>query len=274
MPDFVFDTENPTESLDGVPQNFHHMFEEGDNGFVLGETHRGVAEVINGLTANLNNSRKTKKSVSDEAAARRQQNTVFENSLRSAGYEGEEFDEENVTAFITGLTQKAGAAGDVGERLAAQKAEMTRAHTSALEAKDTEIGGMQKSLEKYLINSEASNAIAAEKGNPALLTRFVQDFTKVQKLDNGDYVARVVDADGEIRYNGKGDPMTVAELVRSMKEDKTYGVMFEAEVTPGGGTQHSPKPVAKGNSKMADGDKSPVSKIASGLTGLKGRGRR
>lgn len=274
MPDFVFDTENPTESLDGVPQNFHHMFEESDNGFVLGEAHRGVAEVINGLTANLNNSRKTKKSVSDEAAARRQQNAVFENSLRSAGYEGEEFDEENVTAFITGLSQKAGAAGDVGERLAAQKAEMTRAHASALEAKDTEIGGMQKALEKYLINSEASNAIAAEKGNPALLTRFVQDFTKVQKLDNGDYVARVVDADGEVRYNGKGDPMTVAELVRSMKEDKTYGVMFEAEVTPGGGTQHSPKPVAKGNSKMADGDKSPVSKIASGLTGLKGRGRR
>lgn len=274
MPDFVFDTDNALESLDGVPQNFHHMFEQGDEGFALTDNSRGVAEVINGLTANLTNSRKTKKSVSDEAAARRQQNTIFENSLRSAGYEGDEFDEEGVNAFITGLTSKAGEAGDVGERLAAQKAEMTRAHTSALEAKDTEIAGMQSSLEKYLINSEATNAIAAEKGNPALLTRFVRDFTKVQKLENGDYVARVVDADGEIRYNGKGDPMTVSELVKSMKEDKTYGVMFEAEVVPGGGVQNSPKPVGKTHTKDAGGDKSPISKIASGLTGLKSRGRR
>lgn len=273
MPDFVFDTEKPVETLDNVPQNFHHMFEEGEGGFVLTEANKGVAEVINGLTANLNNSRKTKKSVSDEAAARRQQNAIFETSLRNAGFEGDEFDEESVNSFITGLTSKAGEAKDVGERLAAQKAEMTRAHTAALEAKDGEISGMRKSLDKYLLNSEATAAIAAEKGVPDLLMPFIMQQAQVQKLENGDYVARVVDASGEVRYNGKGDPMTVTELVQSMKADAKYGRLFDAETPAGGGANPSPKPVAKGNSKMAEGDKTPVNKIASGLSGLK-RGRR
>lgn len=271
--EFEFDLDNPVENLDNVPSNFHHMFEQGDNGFGLTEQGRGVAEVLNGLTKNLKSSRATKKSVSDESAQRRQQLSVFETSLRNAGYEGDEFDEENVNSFITGLTTKAGEAGDVGERLAAQKAEMTRAHAAALEAKDGEITGMRSSLDKYLLNSEATAAIAAEKGVPDLLMPFIMQQAKVQQTENGDYVARVLDESGEIRYNGKGDPMSVTELVQSMKADAKYGRLFDAETPAGGGASPSPKPVAKGNSKMADGDKTPVSKIASGLSGLK-RGRR
>jgi len=272
MPDFVFDTENSTETLENVPANYHHMFEEGDGGFNLTETGRGVAEVINGLTANLTASRKTKKSVSDEAAARRQQNTVFETSLRNAGFEGDEFDEDSVNSFISGLTTKAGEASDVGERLAAQKTEMTRAHTAALESKDKELSGMRASLDKHLLNAEATSAIASEKGVPDLLMPFVMQQAKVQQLDNGDYVARVLDETGEVRYNGKGDPMTVTELVQSMKSDAKYGRLFDAEVTPGGGVQPSPKPVAKG-AVVDQGDKTAVSKISSGLKNL-GRGRR
>lgn len=267
MPDFVFDTQKPVENLDDVPKNFHHMYSEGDDGFALSDESRSVAETINALGANLKNSRTTKKSVSDESAARRLRLGVFEGAFTTAGFDGEDFSEEAVGGFLTGLTTKAGEGADIQERLNSQKSEMTRSHTAALATKDTELGGMRKSLDKYLLSSQATSAIAAEKGVPDLLMPFVMQQSKVQKLENGDYVARVLDDAGEVRYNGNGDPMTVGQLVKSMKDDEKYGRLFDAETTTGGGTKTSPKPIGKVNTNDT-GDKTSLGKISAGLKGL------
>lgn len=270
--DFEFDLDTPAENLDTVPKHFHHMFEQGDDGFKLTDTSRPVAEQINALGANLKNSRTTKKQASDESAARRQKLTAIETALKESGFDGEELTAESINEFISGLGKASKADKDaIRESLNKQKAEMERAKAEAVSSKDEEIKGMQSSLEKYLLNSAATSAIAEHKGVPDLLMPFVKQQSKVVKLDNGEYAARVVDADGEIRYNGKGNPMEISELVETMKADVKYGRLFDADVPTGGGAQSQKKPVSNA-ARQDDGDKNPTSKIAAGLSKLK-RGR-
>lgn len=271
--EFEFNLDAPMEKLDDVPKHFHHMFEQGDDGYALTEKSRPVAEQINALGANLKSSRKVKKEVSDESATRRQKLTLIETALKESGFDGEELTAESINEFISGLGKASKADKDaIRESLNKQKTEMERSKSEAISAKDEEIKGMQGSLERYLLTSSATSAIAAQKGDPELLMPFVRQQTKVVKLDNGDYAARVVDADGEIRYNGKGNPMEVSELVESMKADAKYGRLFDADVPSGGGTPPTKKAVAPG-AKEDMSDAAPVSKIAAGLQKLK-RGRR
>ncbi len=271
--DFEFNLDAPMEKLDDVPKHLHHMFEQCDGGFTLTDISRPVAEQINALGANLKNSRKVKKEVSNESATRRHKLTVIETALKESGFDGEEMTTESINEFISGLGKASKADKDaIRESLNKQKVEMERAKSEAISAKDAEIKGMQGSLEKYLLTSSATLAIAAQKGDPELLMPFVKQQTKVIKLDSGDYAARVVDADGEICYNGKGNPMEVSELVESMKADVKYGRLFDADVPSGGGTQPTKKAVAPGT-KEDRSDATPVSKIAFGLKNMK-RGRR
>lgn len=274
MPDeFSFNTSEPVENLDSVPSQFRHMYEQGDNGYTIGEQHRPVAEMINGLQANLVSSRKNKKAASDESAQRRQQLTQLSEVFKNYGLE--EVNADTVSEFLDNFEKEAAkkAGGNVDERLKAQRDEMTRAQAKALEAKDQEVAAIRGNLENVMIDREAIEAISTQKGVTQLLMPLVKSQTKLVQKDDGTYGVQVVDKSGEPRYNGAGDAMSIKELVAEMKADPALGRAFEADVPAGGGTNPSggSKPVSGAVQRQTDANKNSVDKIAAGLKRLKSR---
>lgn len=91
-------------------------------------------------------------------------------------------------------------------------------------------------LERYLIDAQATAAIAAAEGEPELLLPIVKRFMKVEEDDNGEFYTSIVDDKGGARVNGKGDPLSLAELLAEMKGSEKLGRAFKASGSSGGGS--------------------------------------
>lgn len=92
-------------------------------------------------------------------------------------------------------------------------------------------------LERYLVDAKATAAIAAAQGEPELLLPIVKRFMKVtEDPDTGEFSTSIVDDKGGARVNGKGDPLTVDELLAEMKSSEKLGRAFQASGSSGGGS--------------------------------------
>jgi hypothetical protein len=118
------------------------------------------------------------------------------------------------------------------------KAQMTDAHKAELSKKDEAIAAREKALSKHLVDAAAVTALAAAKGSAALLLPHIRAAVKVVEED-GEYVVRVIDKTGSPRVNGKGDFLTIEDLVGEMRQSEEYGRAFDASGTTGGGAQGS-----------------------------------
>jgi hypothetical protein len=125
------------------------------------------------------------------------------------------------------------------EQLAADLQKRETHFQTELKSRDDRIVKLQGSLEKSLIEAQATAAIAAAKGSPELLLPHVMRSVKVVE-ENGEFVARVLDAQGQPRIaNVKGDPFTVANLIEEMKANEVYGRAFDASGAGGSGATKS-----------------------------------
>lgn len=176
---------------------------------------------------------------------------------------------EEVQARVEEL-QKA-AEGKGGDAEAARKAlerlkaDMAEGHKKEMDAKDQELGRMRGSLNRYLVDSQATAAIVAAGGSPALLLPLVRERVKVvEEAVDGvpGYVTKVIGPDGEPRGNGKGGWMDIPALVDEMKKHKDFGRAFEAPKNAGSGKQ----PGGGGGTPSAE--KSSLEKIQAGLAEL------
>ena len=140
------------------------------------------------------------------------------------------------------------------------KADMLAAHTAELSERDGSIQKMRSSLERHLIDAEAATALSEHKGSSMLLLPHVRDRVKVVE-ENGEFVARVVDAEGDPRGNGKGGFMSIKDLVVELKKNPEFARAFESSGTSGGGTRPG------GNKGGTPGSMSATEKIAAGLAG-------
>lgn len=113
------------------------------------------------------------------------------------------------------------------------KSQMNTAHETALKAKDETIGAMRRRLEAELVDAKATAAIAAAKGVPELLLPIVQRFVKV----DDDFNVQVVDAKGDPRVNGKGEPLSISDLITEMRATELYGRAFDGSGQSGSGKQ-------------------------------------
>lgn len=111
------------------------------------------------------------------------------------------------------------------------RAQMNDKHAQDLKLKDETIGQMRKRLQAELVDAKAVSAIASAKGVPDLLLPHVQRFTKV----DDDFNVVVVDAKGDPRVNGKGDPLSIADLIEEMKANEIFGRAFEGSGQSGSG---------------------------------------
>ena len=94
---------------------------------------------------------------------------------------------------------------------------------------------MKGTLESYLVDAAATEAIAAAKGIPQLLLPHVKSAVKVIEED-GKYQVRVVGPDGSPRMNAKGEFLGIKDYVSEMRESEVFSRAFEGTGTTGSGT--------------------------------------
>lgn len=117
------------------------------------------------------------------------------------------------------------------------RAQLSANHEAVVSKLNEQLATERKARERYLIDSQATAAIAAAKGVPELLLPIVQRQLRVQEKD-GSFVLEVVDASGQPRVSGtKGDPMSISDLVAEMRASEVYGRAFDGAGQSGGGTQ-------------------------------------
>lgn len=127
----------------------------------------------------------------------------------------------------------------VEERLKARTEQMAKEHRLELEKREASAKKLKMKLEKEMIESVASRALAEEKGVAALLLPHIQRRTRLR--ENGDdYIVEVLTDNGqEVAVNGQGQPLSIQELVREYKASETFGRAFEGTTASGAGTGQS-----------------------------------
>lgn len=114
------------------------------------------------------------------------------------------------------------------------KAQMLEKHQAELAKSDDATKVMRSQLERHLVDAAATTAIVGAKGSPALLLPHVKASLRVVEED-GEFIARVVDKAGNPRVNGKGDFLSIADLVGEMRQSDEFGRAFDPTGTSGGG---------------------------------------
>lgn len=209
------------DSLDGLDETQKAFYVEKDGKYRL---------AVDGLP-------EPEDTASLKSALQKERKAAADAAKRAKQYEGLGLSAEEIAELVEARKKaeedKAKNAGE-WDKL---KNQLNEKHQNELKQRDQSVASMKATLEKYLINSQAVSAIAAEKGIPELLLPHVQRFTRVVEQD-GEYAVQIVDAKGDPRINAKGEPLTISDLIQEMKADvKVFGRAFEGSGQSGSGTQ-------------------------------------
>jgi hypothetical protein len=227
------------EETEMALEGLRDFYTEGDDGKYRLDA-EGV-EDVGGLKSALEKERRDRKK--------------YERTLKK--YEG--IDPEKWQALLEAEDEKereaAKAAGDWEKR----EAQILEKHAKAISEKDGEISAAFKAVERYLVDAEATKAIAAAKGSPRLLLQEVKRQVRVVKTDDGGFAVKVVDADGNERIgtvaDGKANPMTIAELVNELRADDELAAAFAGSGASGSGASTTEKKAGGGSVRaIAHGD--------------------
>lgn len=125
------------------------------------------------------------------------------------------------------------------DKIAEQKVEAIK--TQLLNSHADEVGALTErnnlltnTVNGLLVKTEAIAQLAEHKGDAELLMPHIERMTRVTEKD-GKFSVEVLGADGNVRFNGKGEPMTIGQLVEEMKKSSSFGKAFEGEGTGGSG---------------------------------------
>jgi len=255
--DFEFAQSTEVDTLDRVPEHFRGFYAESNGKFVVNEALKAAGLAVDGLNRSLKAAR------IDATNARK--NAPDLSPWLALGQDLEiegDVTPEAIRDSITGLRDKVGKNDASKVNYDKLVGNLKTAHAQALQGKDGEIQSMEGTVKKYLINGDATRAIAAQKGAPELLLPVIQQQCKVIK-DGDEYTVRVLDAQGEPRGDGKGGFMTVADLVTELKASPIYGRAFDSELPQGQGGK---KPGSSSGQVTPPGQvKTSLDKLSAGL---------
>ncbi len=111
---------------------------------------------------------------------------------------------------------------------------------------------MRTTLESYLVDAAATEAIASAKGIPQLLLPHVRrPLRSSRKTGSTKSRGR---SDGAPRMNGKGEFLGIKDLVSEMKESDIFARAFEGSGTSGGGSPANPSPARGGSFVLSRAD--------------------
>ena len=245
------------EEYRSVPDNLRPIYAvvEGQEGtFAIPEPLRGVADAITGLFGTNSNIRKENKELQRKGTLDLSALSEYGDNVTTIA--------ESVSARIAEL-EEAATKGDTkaAGQLEKMRTELKAAHSKELEGRDSTINALRSTVHRYLVTSGATEALAAEGGNPELALPFVEKNIRVDERD-GQFIPVVVDADGDPRISGgTGQPMTVRELVKEMKQQEKFAPLFRSDSKGGGGA----KPGAPAKPVAAAANIAPIDRIKAGL---------
>lgn len=148
--------------------------------------------------------------------------------------------------------KKAEAQGDYK----ALEKQLTEKYEGLLAAVRTEKAEILSAMESHLIDAAAVAELAKHTNSPRLLLPHVKGVMKVVKED-GQYQARIIDPlTGAVRIGGGqgASPMTLPELIESMKRDNDFADAFKGTGSSGGGAAKSSAGGGGGAQVIAAGD--------------------
>lgn len=144
-------------------------------------------------------------------------------------------DPTSIQAQIAQLKEEAAKKDTTAGQFEKFKQEVAVLHQKEKDQLVAEKAGMERSLESYLIESEATRILSEAKGSPALLMPHIKSSVRVLN-ENGKYVVRVVDSEGDPRISAQtGNPLSLSDLVNELKGHAEFGKAFEPSGTTGSG---------------------------------------
>lgn len=256
---FEFAQNTELDNLDEVPENFRVFYKAKDGG--EGYTLDSENQVVSAAVASIAGLGKSLKAARSDADRHRKDRTDL-SALSEYGDSPDSIKlsmDTKLGALQEQLQNGASAKIDL-EKI---KEDLAKSHNREVAKREEMIEGLKGQLYAHLVLSEATTAIAAQRGVSELLMPFVKERVKVVE-EEGQLRVFVVDGDGSRRYSGAtGEAMTIPELVSEMKGNEHYGRLFESEA-PSGTSAVPPSPsgrrVATPRQEMSS-----VDKISAGL---------
>lgn len=230
---FEFDAE--LESLENVPKQYQGLYTKSAEGKYAIDAELGKKLDTSGLNS----------------ALVKERTSVKELKAQLGGY--------SKLGKVEELQQRLEAAGAGDKQYEKLKKDLETSHAAQLQERDEVTTRMRKALDTHLVDGQAAAAIAEAKGSSVLLLPHVRAHVRVVE-ESGEFVTRVVDAEGEPRMNGKGGYMTPADLVAELKKKSEFAPAFASSGASGGGM-----PPGKGGSGNGAGNLTGMQKISMGL---------
>lgn len=141
----------------------------------------------------------------------------------------------------------------LSSQLAKQRKELERSYQSQLEKANEERKQLERTLENTVLLQQAESAVLKEKGVPALVLDEIKRRTKVIK-DGDRFVTRVVDENGEIDFNNRGEYKGMDDLIQDLKSHEIFGRAFDAPAKSGSGMRNQNDNTEGRSSKNKFGD--------------------
>lgn len=213
-------------SLDGIDDSIKALYVEKDGKHILDvETVEGYAlEDVSGLKTALGKERTTRERLERDVVKFKD---LDPDKAREALAKLEE---------LTSIDPAKEADKIANTKFEAAKSQLLEKHQGDLTARDGKISSLEGLVDQLARKQEAIAAIAEHKGSVDLLLPHVLNITKSEVTDDGVRV-KVLQPDGNDRVNGKGDPMSIRELVAEMRQSDIYGPAFEGSGQSGSGKQ-------------------------------------
>lgn len=124
-------------------------------------------------------------------------------------------------------------------QFANDRTKLVEKHTAEMVGVKTKHDQLTGQLRETMIKSAANQAITKAGGSHVLLLPLVESSTRMRQLDDGKFIAEVLDTDGSVRLSssaGSTDPMTIEEYVMSLREDEKFSGAFDSSGTSGAGS--------------------------------------
>jgi len=246
---FIFGQNETVTNLDGVDENLRPFYtaNEAEDGFVIKPDLVEVSKAWDGI----NNA---------NVAIRKENKGLSGKKVDLSGLSEYGTTPAEILEAFKGRTKELSDALDKKEgHVNPEKirVEMKKTHKAEMDVANKRADSYKTQLYDTLVKNVAMAAINEHKGNAKLLLGFVENQVEMKDID-GKLEPHVMDEDGDRKMGGAGSYMTVAELVKNMKGDKTFAALFDSEVNTGSGppSNRSPQggPAAKGD-KISSGDR-------------------
>lgn len=276
--DWDFIANASVDVIDIVPENIRGYYEEDKAAgkYVLKQDIKPLAEAYTGANKKLKTVGLQRQEDNKKDATRRAILDQVTATLTEVGWEiGDDFTKlpEIVKTKVTELLDQVKGGKEVRTNLDAIKKDFDKRVLDVTTKKDGELAKMRGSLESYMIDSAAAQALAEAgtvEGGVDLVLPMVRKFSKVVGSEDGTYTVKVVDAEGNERLNNKAEPMNIKDLVSEMKTK--YPMAFKSAAPNGGGKPPGSGKINAGQPPARrEAEKSSVDKISAGLANLGGR---